>query len=152
MLPMRRKLQQGLDQIRSFLVPLIEERRRREIEEGEGYEKAEDVLQWMMDGAEGEEWEAENLATRYAFAVIGSLFTVSAGLVDCIYDLTARPEYLEPLRQEIRKTLEEDGGWCKNTPSKLVKLDSFMKESQRINAPSPSEFVFPRYPVIETDE
>lgn len=148
---MRRKLQQGLNRIRSFLVPLIEERRRREIE-GEGYEKVEDVLQWMMDGAEGEEWEAENLATRYAFAVIGSLFTVSAGLVDCIYDLTARPEYLEPLRQEVRQTLEEDGGWSKNTPSKLVKLDSFMKESQRINAPSPSEFVSPRYPVIKTDE
>lgn len=69
MLPMRRKIQQGLNRIRSFLVPLIEERRRREIE-GEGYEKVEDVLQWMMDGAEGEEWEAENLATRYAFAVI----------------------------------------------------------------------------------
>lgn len=140
LLPTRRKLKHGIDRVHSYLVPLIEKRRRRELEEGEKYEKPEDVLQWMMDGAEGEEREANNLATRYVFSVIGSLYTVSTGLVDCLYDMTARPEYLDSLRQEVREVLNEDGSWQKGTAAKLVKMDSFMKESQRFNAPSPSEY------------
>lgn len=96
-------------------------------------------MQWMMDAAEGEERDAENLATRYVFSIIGSLYTVSAGLVDCLYDLIARPEYMHELRAELTDALREDGGWAKGTASKLVKMDSFMKESQRVNAPSPSK-------------
>ena len=137
-LPTRRKLRRGLKKVHSFLVPVIEERRRREEQEPQ-YSKPDDVLQWMMDLAEGEEREAENLATRYVFSVIGSLYTVSAGVVDCLYDMTERPEYQELLREEAIEVLREDGGWKKGTPTKLEKMDSFMKESQRINAPSPSK-------------
>ncbi|KAJ2994194.1 hypothetical protein NUW58_g1622 [Xylaria curta] len=94
----------------------------------------------MMDAAEGEERSPKNLATRYIFTVIGSLYTVSAGLVDCLYDLTAHPEYIQPLRDEVRQAVAEEGGWRKGTLSKLVRMDSFMKESQRVNAPSPISF------------
>ncbi|KAI1464315.1 cytochrome P450 [Daldinia caldariorum] len=139
-LPTRRKLRQGLKRVHSYLIPLIEERRRQAREGSEGYLKPEDVLQWMIDEAEGDERSAQNIATRYVFSVIGSLYTVSAGLIDCLYDLVVHPEYLEPLREEVRHVLEDDGGWQKGTPAKLIKMDSFMKESQRVNAPSPLSF------------
>ncbi|KAI4250738.1 MAG: hypothetical protein LQ352_005273 [Teloschistes flavicans] len=57
-------------------------------------------------------------------------------VVHVLYDLASHPEYVEPLREEIRDTSNEDGGWQKSSFSKLRKLDSFIKESQRFNPPS----------------
>ncbi|KAI1273002.1 cytochrome P450 [Xylaria sp. FL0933] len=138
--PTRRKLKQGLRRVASHLIPLIEMRKSQKSGEGLSEKCPEDVLQWMIDTAEGEEQSPENLALRYTFTVIGSLYTVSAGLVDCMYDLAAHPEYMQLLRDEVRQALEAEGGWHKSTLSKLVHMDSFMKESQRVNAPSPISF------------
>ncbi|KAL8949001.1 MAG: hypothetical protein Q9222_004857 [Ikaeria aurantiellina] len=53
-----------------------------------------------------------------------------------LYDFCEHPEYISQLREEIDHALIEDGGWRKSTPGKLWKLDSFMKESQRLSPPS----------------
>ncbi|RYC60678.1 hypothetical protein CHU98_g5548 [Xylaria longipes] len=137
LLPFKRQLQHGLDRVFSHLIPVIEERILRMSSENPSEQCAEDVLQWMIDTAEGEEKLPENLALRYVFTIIGSLYTVSGGLVDCLYDLTAHPEYISLLRDEVRQALASEGGWNKGTLSKLAQMDSFMRESQRVNAPSP---------------
>lgn len=56
-------------------------------------------------------------------------------LTNVLYDLAAHPEYIEVLREEIsRVSAEEPNGQLrKKTMPKLRKLDSFIKESQRIN-------------------
>lgn len=147
LLPMKKKLDRGLARVHAFLIPLIEERKRL----GESDEKKpEDMIQWMLDAAESEEeQDTVNLATRYVYAVIGSLFTVSAALVDCVYDLAAYPEHLAPLRDEVERVLrKEDGGWQKGTPAKLELMDSFMKESQRANPPGPSKSLCPPKPFL----
>jgi ent-kaurene oxidase len=143
-IPTRWKLKKLVDEVLSYLVPVIEQRFRREQQaEAEGeksnYEKPEDVIQWMMDEAEGELRDPNNLARRYIYAVIGSLFPVASGLVDLMYDLAAYPEIVEPLRQEVEEVMAEDGGWSKGTAAKLVKMDSFMRESMRVNTPTPSK-------------
>jgi hypothetical protein len=49
--------------------------------------------------------------------------------------LAAHPEYTKVLREEIERisAAEPSGKLCKKTMPKLKKLDSFIKESQRIN-------------------
>lgn len=56
-------------------------------------------------------------------------------LSNVLYDLAAHPEYAEVLREEIERiSAEEPGGKLrKKTMPKLRKLDSFIKESQRVN-------------------
>ena len=49
-----------------------------------------------------------------------------------IYDLAARPECIQPLRDEIEPIIAAEG-WTKAAMAKMWKLDSFMKESQRMN-------------------
>lgn len=65
-------------------------------------------------------------------------------LSQVIYDLAARPEYIKGLREEIKDVLAEDGydidgeGFTKlkkSSYTKLRKLDSFLKESQRLSPP-----------------
>ena len=59
-----------------------------------------------------------------------------------VYDLVSRPEYILPLRDEIQQVVDEDGqdidsdGFLKlkkTSMPKLRKLDSFLKESQRLS-------------------
>ena len=49
-----------------------------------------------------------------------------------VYRLLANPEYIEPLRQEVEAVVAEEG-WTKATMDKLHKIDSFLKETQRVD-------------------
>lgn len=54
-------------------------------------------------------------------------------MAQAVFDLVARPEYIEPLREEVKRVRAEDGSllWTKASIAKLRKMDSFIKESQR---------------------
>ena len=43
------------------------------------------------------------------------------------------PQYVEPLRREVESVLDNDGFIEKSSFNQLLKLDSIMKESQRMN-------------------
>ncbi len=47
-----------------------------------------------------------------------------------LYEVTTRPEYIRPLRDEVEEMLSQDG-WTKEGISKLHKMDSFFKEIHR---------------------
>lgn len=65
---------------------------------------------------------------------MAAIHTTTISVVAIMYELAARPEYIEPLREEMVNAIEEDGGVLKKTTlNKLMKLDSFMKESARMN-------------------
>ena len=46
--------------------------------------------------------------------------------------LAAEPKYLQPLRQEVESIVAAEG-WTKAAMGKMWKVDSFLKESQRVN-------------------
>lgn len=53
--------------------------------------------------------------------------------MQALFDLSGRPEYTEPLRAEIQKVIagQNDAALTPQAMSKLVLMDSFLKESQR---------------------
>jgi hypothetical protein len=53
-----------------------------------------------------------------------------------LFNLAAHSSYIKPLREEISSILKEDG-WNKIALEKMRKLDSFIKESQRVNGCAP---------------
>jgi cytochrome P450 len=79
---------------------------------------------------------------------MAAIHTTSMATTAAIYDLATYPEYIAPLREEIQKVLDEDGydvgedGFLrlkKSSMPKLWKLDSFLKESQRLTPPALSK-------------
>lgn len=62
--------------------------------------------------------------------------TLLKGLTYTLFRLAAHPEYTKVLRQEADSTVEDEG-WSKDALDKMHKLDSFLKECQRMNPPSP---------------
>jgi cytochrome P450 len=120
---------------RQLLVPLINARLAAQ-QNDPSYQKHSDFLQWMMDGADANDGVPEKLAVRELIMGLASVHTTTMAAAHALYDLCERPEYFEPLREELRTVLQEDGGWQKLTVHKLRKMDSFLKESQRLNPAS----------------
>ena len=75
-------------------------------------------------------------------AIIGTgraaLFTTGITIYHLVYDLATHPEYIEPLREEIREL--GDVPMNRANVNKLSKMDSFIRESQRF-----SKFMLSKY-------
>ncbi|KAF2878219.1 cytochrome P450 monooxygenase-like protein [Massariosphaeria phaeospora] len=97
------------------------------------------LLTWMLEIANGADSKPSDLAHLEVVMSLASIHTSQMNAVHVLYDLAAHPQYIEELREEIKKILAEDGKWTSwKKPSfyKLKKLDSFMRESQRMNPPT----------------
>ncbi len=53
-------------------------------------------------------------------------------MTQVLYRLLAHPEYIEPLRQEVDAVISEEG-WTKDGIDKMHKVDSFVRETQRLD-------------------
>lgn len=95
-----------------------------------------DLATWNMLNSTHNENESVRIQAHYQ--LIGSMaaiHTTSLTGSHILYDLAARPEYLEPLRKELAEVQKEEKvPWLTKTSApKLKLLDSFCRESQRLN-------------------
>ena len=125
----------ALRKAQNIIIPLIQERRRAEADDP-GHVKPEDFLQWMMDGANEHDGQPDKLAHRLLILTLAAVHTTSMAATQTLFDLCHRPEYKEELLQEVKEAVAIDGGFKKQTLTRLRKLDSFMRESQRLSPPS----------------
>lgn len=118
-----------------ILVPIIHARREAE-KNDPSFEKPIDFLQGMLDMADEHAGQPDKLARRALIMGLASIHLTSMAAAHVIYDMCAMPEYFEPLRAELIDALTEDGGWSKMTVNKMRKMDSVLRESQRLGPPS----------------
>ena len=62
-------------------------------------------------------------------------------LTHTLYQIASMPEYIAPLREEIEQVSERIG-WTKEGIDSMHKVDSFMRESQRVNGIGTSTCAF----------
>ena len=53
------------------------------------------------------------------------------------------PECIQPLRDEVESIVKEQG-WTKSSLFNMHKLDSFLREAQRLNSFSPGKYHLPK--------
>jgi cytochrome P450 len=99
-----------------------------------------DVIEWLNQLAKGRPHDPVHIQLALSLAAI---HTTSDLLCKIIYRLCQYPEYLQPLRSEISSVLGQDG-WKKSSFVKLKLLDSFMKETQRLDPQNVGKFNSPR--------
>jgi cytochrome P450 len=116
-----------------FIRAMVEERFARMEEFGENWDdKPNDMLMWLMSDAKGVERSVEGLARRLLVINFAAIFTTSLSFTSAFYHLLSNPEYIEPLRHDIETAVAEEG-WTKAAMDKMLKVDSFLRESQRIS-------------------
>jgi hypothetical protein len=68
--------------------------------------------------------------------------TMSSAMTQALFDLCTMPDLVDILRAEAEQALKRNGGkWSMSVVKQLVRLDSFLKESQRMNPPNFCKFL-----------
>lgn len=92
----------------------------------------DDAIQWICDAALPSA-SLHELCMRILYINISAIHTTSTSIVQAVYDLAAHIEFKDPIRDEIKCALRSFGGWTKCALNKMHKLDSSLKESQRLH-------------------
>lgn len=135
-LPSSYRVHQNLRRAKQLIAPLVKQRLEAQSESIENYEKPDDMLQWMMDAANEDEGKPDKLAHRQLILTLGAIHTTTMAATHALLDLCTHPEYVVPLREEVENLLLANKGLDKSTLSRMRKMDSFLKESQRFNPPN----------------
>ncbi|KAI8952986.1 putative cytochrome P450 [Xylaria longipes] len=129
--------------IRRLVRPVIEQRmawRKSEPESWEAHIKSNDVttLEWLIETSKPEEATVPMMAHRLTGVSFGAAHTTSNTITNALLDLANDfDRWAPPLREEIEATLGKNPENITNADlSKMWKLDSFLKESQRFHPPS----------------
>jgi cytochrome P450 len=85
---------------------------------------------------------AARIAKDYLLSSAASIPIPASLLTHILFELASRPEYVEPLRAELAKVMKERGKWSYSCLGGLDKMDSFIKECQRLNSHGLSMFPF----------
>ena len=123
----------------AFLTPVVEERLREE--ECPGYDdKADDFIQWFLDVLPEDQKRRFDVQAHIQLILsAASIHTTSNLVTDCVYDLAIHQDMQDELREEAAAVLgdgcnDSDKSWFgKDSLSRLWKMDSFMRESQRMH-------------------
>ncbi|KAL8974903.1 MAG: hypothetical protein Q9197_000872 [Variospora fuerteventurae] len=94
-----------------------------------------DGIQWLLAAAGGARRKPSlELADEQLFLTIASIHSTSASTLSILHDLADHPVDHEDIVKELEAAEKACGGvWTKQNLSKLDRLDSFMKESQRVH-------------------
>jgi cytochrome P450 len=117
-----------------IILPILQKRAELKAKD-QNAELPNDMITWIMEkeSSNGDPLPFGKQAELQLIASLAAIHTTTLTTTNFLYDLVARPEYFEPLRQEIDTVWSESEGLDKTSMAKLVKLDSFLKESQRLN-------------------
>ncbi|GIK05553.1 hypothetical protein Aspvir_009666 [Aspergillus viridinutans] len=110
-----------------------------------------DMIDWFKSRyqAQGKTATAQQLTRDQLLATFASIYNLSNALTYVIFDLAAYPAVVDELREELDQVLGPNVGAesiDKTTLPRLIKMDSFVRESQRL---SPTSLV--NIPRIVTD-
>lgn len=129
-----------------LLRPEVEQRlrsyedRKADLERKFSEPEPNDFLQWAINHAKesGNPFllKLRTLTRRVLMLNFASITTSSLAITGVMFDLLSSDKvYIDELRAEISSVLAEHGGyWNKKALSQMVKLDSTMRESQRLNS------------------
>ncbi|KAF9244149.1 cytochrome P450 [Melanogaster broomeanus] len=114
------------------LGPIIEERQKYLAENGNVWaDKPHDLISWLMDEAVGSERTIKNWTLRVLAVNAAAVHTTATSFTQALYRLAANPQYMQPLREEVESVIASEG-WSKDALGKMYKIDSFLRESQRM--------------------
>jgi len=116
----------------------VDKRLREKQKYGDLWKRPNDLLQGFLDE---ESFDPNNIdylrmAERMAKIIFTSIHTTANACASVVVDLASRPEYVQELFEEqleVHQEADENGVLPFEALNKMKKLDSFVKESLRLN-------------------
>ncbi|OCK87132.1 cytochrome P450 [Cenococcum geophilum 1.58] len=117
----------------SKLGPVFEQRRMTlASRSGKWEEKPNDVIQGIIKAAPPNT-SLYNLCIRILYLDFSAIHTTTISITHALHNLATHTEFQDPIRDEIECVLRNSGGWTKQALKDMRKLDSSLKESQRLH-------------------
>ncbi|KAJ4297925.1 hypothetical protein N0V90_005824 [Kalmusia sp. IMI 367209] len=136
-----KKLHEAERKAEEYLEPIIQARRDAE-KNDPNWQKPDDMLSWFM--SRQEEYgnrTPKHLAKMQLGLIFAAIHTTTLTATNILYTLAVSTEYIEPLREEIRHVMAENGGTITTRAlQQMIKLDSVMKETMRFYPPGFTTF------------
>ncbi|PBK90650.1 cytochrome P450 [Armillaria gallica] len=117
-----------------FLGETIRERMHQQDVYGKDWPgKPNDLVSWLLDitYVDGKRRPVKDHCDRVLILNAGAIHATSMTLTTALHALATHPEYAETLRDEVEAIINEEG-YTKSAMGKMSKLDSFLKEAQRL--------------------
>lgn len=130
-----------------LLRPIIDERLSA-LEKDPNAVLPDDGISWFLRNSKpgSPDREPESIALLQLILSLAAIDNTSQNFTHLMFDLCAYPEFIGGLRKELEEVLKQEGGiLTKASMPKLRKMESFMKESQRLNPPSLSRLTLSIY-------
>ncbi|PKS11763.1 hypothetical protein jhhlp_001752 [Lomentospora prolificans] len=120
-----------------LLTPVLAVRRQASKLPVEKRPRFNDGVQWLMEhyDAQNRKLTPEILAEHELFLAVASIHSSSAIALSVLYDLLDERnlDAKNSIIEEISTVTKEYSNWTRPAVAKLIKLDSFIKESQRLH-------------------
>ncbi|KAL9609778.1 MAG: hypothetical protein Q9167_005474 [Letrouitia subvulpina] len=96
-------------------------------------EKPHDFIQWWIENMDGIFVDTKAMTTSLVGLNFAGIRSTGMVLMQALFDLASRHEYVTPLCEEVEKVIAEEGteDLDPRAMGKLKLMDSFLKESQR---------------------
>ncbi|KAJ6585812.1 cytochrome P450 [Mycena capillaripes] len=98
--------------------------------------KPNDFLSWLLELLPDYEKNVSTVTARILLTNMAALHSTTAILTHALFDLAANPQHTVPLREEAEKAVGELG-WTREAINKMPRIDSFLRESQRMHDNGP---------------
>lgn len=125
-------------QLTDFLRPIIEERVTAKSKDP-NWQAPDDMLQWIVTRSNGKD-SVDKIAHFQLGLIFAAIHTTTMTATNILYTLAVTPEYIDPIREEIRDAMADNGGIITSRAlQQMEKLDSYMKEVTRFYPPGVSK-------------
>ena len=121
--------------VAEMLKPVIA-KRIEDTKRGSELKKPSDMVQWLIDNSDSRGGDLAFQANEHIVMNVAAIHTTGGQLAHTLYDLARYPEYVPQLREEIDSVLSRDGSITRQGLFRLKKMDSFLREVQRLSPPS----------------
>ncbi|KAF9060591.1 cytochrome P450 [Rhodocollybia butyracea] len=122
--------------MQAFLGPLIEDRQQK-LRQNSKFTLPNDMLTWLMETAPSttDQHYTESISMRMLNVNFVAMHTTTKTFTHALYYLASQRQYLPVLRDEVEQHLDSSDftTWTKEALAHCVKLDSFFKETLRLN-------------------
>ncbi|KAJ5095707.1 Cytochrome P450 [Penicillium alfredii] len=102
----------------------------------EDMHKPVEIFRWLYESSVlRQRWSYSEVIGEMLLLQFAFIYTTAYGLYGALAELARRPEYITPLREEVETILTELGPTVAAC-DRMILLDSFLKECQRLHPPA----------------
>ena len=85
-------------------------------------------MQWLLNRTDRQKGTLEDCTAAQVLLILGTINASMQTLIAMLHTLAVTPEYVKPLREEIRNTVNSDGSIPVSAMKEFGKMDSYFKE------------------------